>query len=54
MLPVPLIQPLHLAVGSDLSLAEEQLCHWRVRWGGRQKFRRRESVDLDQVRLTRR
>lgn len=54
VLPVPLIQPLHLAVGSDLSLAEEQLCHWRVRWGGRQKFRRRESVDLDPVRLTRR
>lgn len=37
VLPIPLIQPLHLALGSDLSLAEEQLCHWRVRWGGRQK-----------------
>lgn len=37
MLPIPIIQPLRLALGSDLSLAQEQLCHWRVRMGGRQK-----------------
>lgn len=32
--PAPLTPPLHLTLGSDLSLAEEQLCHWRVRRGG--------------------
>lgn len=37
VLPTPLTPSLHLALGSDLSLAEEQLCHWRVRRGGTQK-----------------
>lgn len=37
VLPTPLIPPLHLTLGSDLSLAEEQLCHRRVRQGGSHK-----------------
>lgn len=43
-LTIPLMQPLHLAVGSDLSLALEQLCHWRVKKGWETKFIGRGTI----------
>lgn len=43
-LPIPIMKPLHLAVGSDLNLAEEQLCHWRVKKDWRQNLQKEEGM----------